>query len=137
MEEKEFFNRVKNPNYDFTSTKFINLRTPIEVICEKHGLFKILPYNLLYKQEGCKWCGIEKMAKSKSMSKQEFEIRAKKIHNDKYNYSLSNYTNNKTKIKIICKKCGNIFEQTPNNHLNGFGCKCQRKSKLISEENKE
>jgi Zn finger protein HypA/HybF involved in hydrogenase expression len=33
-----------------------------------------------------------------------------------YDYSLVDYKNNKTKVKIICKNHG-VFEQTPNNHL--------------------
>lgn len=45
----------------------------------------------------------------------------KKIHGELYNYELVNYTSNKNKVKIICKKHG-IFEQTPNNHLSGNGC---------------
>jgi rubrerythrin len=65
------------------------------------------------------------MARSKSLTKQEFIKRAKRVHNDKYDYSITEYKNNKTKVKIICKKCGNIFEQYPENHLNGYGCsKC-------------
>lgn len=134
MTREEFFNRVKgeNPNYDFTQTIFMNINTPIEVICQIHGLFKVLPSNMLYKHEGCKFCGLEKMAKSKSLTKQEFIKRANKIHHNKYDYTLTNYKNNKTKITIICTQCGTIFEQLPCNHLNGFGCpKCK---KLIEGE---
>lgn len=133
--KQEFFNRVKNQNYDFSNSNFINLKTPIEVVCSKHGLFSILPYNMLYKNEGCKFCGLEKMAKSKSLTKQEFINRAKKIHKDKYNYSLVDYKNNKINIKIICKKCGNIFLQLPQNHLKGCGCpSCCKKEDLSLQE---
>ena len=121
----EFFSKVRNPNYNFSNTVFINMQTPIEVECKEHGLFSILPTNMLYKGEGCKFCGIEKMAKSKSFTKQEFINKAKKTHGDKYDYSLVDYKNNKTKIAIICKRCGNVFWQLPLNHLKGFGCpKC-------------
>lgn len=51
-----------------------------------------------------------------------FIEKAKSIHNNKYEYSLVEYKNNKSKIKIICKKHG-IFEQRPDNHLRGKGCK--------------
>jgi hypothetical protein len=37
-------------------------------------------------------------------------------HKNKYDYSLVNYVNSKTKIKIICRTCSNIFEQLPYNH---------------------
>jgi len=45
----------------------------------------------------------------------------KQRHNNTYDYSLVDYKNNKTKVKIICHK-HRMFEQIPNNHLNGSGC---------------
>ena len=50
-----------------------------------------------------------------------FSVLANKIHNNRYDYSLINYTKNKKNIKIICKHHG-VFEQRPNVHLNGGGC---------------
>lgn len=50
-----------------------------------------------------------------------FITRAKKIHGSKFDYSLIEYMSSKTKIIIICKLHGS-FEQTPNNHLTGYGC---------------
>lgn len=52
---------------------------------------------------------------------EQFIEQAEQIHGDKYDYSLVNYINNHTKIKIICKKHG-IFEQSPDHHLLGNGC---------------
>ena len=47
-----------------------------------------------------------------------------KIHGNKYDYSLVEYVNNTTKVKIICPIHG-IFEQTPKSHLDGNNCyKC-------------
>jgi hypothetical protein len=53
---------------------------------------------------------------------QVFITKAKAIHGDLYNYSLVDYINSKTKVKIICSKHG-VFEQTPSDHLGGHGCK--------------
>ena len=62
-----------------------------------------------------------------------FIEKAKEIHGDKYDYSLVEYKNNKTKIKIICKEHG-IFEQSPYLHLKGSGCpKCYYKK--LSNQN--
>ena len=58
----------------------------------------------------------------KSLTTEEFIERAKKIHGNRYDYSKVNYINAKTKVTIICKKHGE-FEQQPNSHLNGRGCK--------------
>lgn len=56
---------------------------------------------------------------------QEFIRRAINIHGDKYDYSKVDYVNNRTKVQIICNKCGNTFKQPPKNHLQGQGCpKC-------------
>lgn len=56
----------------------------------------------------------------------EFIAKAKAIHGDRYDYSLVDYKRSRIKVKIICKEHG-VFEQTPNNHLNGKGCeKCVR-----------
>lgn len=46
-----------------------------------------------------------------------FIERSVKVHGDKYDYSLVNYINNETKIKIICHVHG-IFEQEPRKHIN-------------------
>jgi very-short-patch-repair endonuclease len=54
----------------------------------------------------------------------KFIERAKLIHDNKYDYSCSDYINNRSKTKIICLEHG-IFEQKAENHLNGYGCpKC-------------
>ena len=42
-------------------------------------------------------------------------------HGKKYDYSLVNYINAKTKVKIICPIHGE-FSQQPNNHVFGQGC---------------
>ena len=56
------------------------------------------------------------------ITKDEFINKSKKIHNNKYDYSLVNYINKKHIVKIICPKHGE-FSQTPHHHLNrGQGC---------------
>jgi len=58
---------------------------------------------------------------NKPLTQDEFLKRCKKIHGDKYDYSLVDYKKSHIKIKIICKKHG-IFEQLPYQHTNGHGC---------------
>jgi len=61
---------------------------------------------------------------SGKLSIESFIKMAKIVHKDKYDYSLSRYVNNKTKIKIICKEHGEFMQQ-PSVHLKGQGCfKC-------------
>ena len=58
----------------------------------------------------------------RKLTTEQFIEKTKSIHGDRYDYSLVEYKNNKTKIKIICSKHG-VFKQIPSNHLNGNGCK--------------
>ena len=51
-----------------------------------------------------------------------FIERARKVHGDTYDYSQVVYKNSETKVKLICKIHGE-FEQTPNKHLCGRGCR--------------
>ena len=72
----------------------------------------------------------------KKLTTEDFIKRSKKVHGDKYDYSLVNYISSKIKIKIkiICKKHGE-FKQIPDDHLNGSGCaKCSKNYKYTTEE---
>ena len=55
------------------------------------------------------------------LTQEEVIVQFKETHGDKYDYSLMNYINTNTKVKIICKKHG-IFEQCPLNHKKGARC---------------
>jgi len=61
-----------------------------------------------------------------------FIKKAKEIHGDIYDYTLSQYKHKSIKVKIICNIHG-IFEQTPDHHL--MGCNCQKCSSLIKKSN--
>ena len=52
----------------------------------------------------------------------EFIRRAKQAHGNTYDYSKSNYVNQRTKIIISCKIHGD-FKQNPYHHMSGRGCK--------------
>ena len=50
------------------------------------------------------------------MSTEEFIAKCRQVHKNRYDYSLVEYVNGKTLVKIICRVHG-VFEQTPSNHL--------------------
>jgi len=61
---------------------------------------------------------------SRGKTIQQFIEEAWCVHGDRYNYSLVEYKNNKTKVKIICPEHG-TFEQIAKDHIFGKGCqKC-------------
>lgn len=121
---EEFIERAKkiyNDKYDYSKTKYISYHDKVNIFCKKHQEeFSITPADFL-SGHGCKKCGYETNTSKRTSNTKEFINKAKKIHNNKYNYSLVNYANSQTKIKIICPEHGE-FEQTPNSHLKGRGC---------------
>jgi hypothetical protein len=52
---------------------------------------------------------------------EEFIPKAKRVHGNKYDYSILNYTNANNKVRIICPIHG-VFEQIAFDHLDGHGC---------------
>ena len=125
----EFVSKSKNihgDKYDYSLVDYKNNKTKVKIICPTHGIFEQRPTNHLYGQS-CPTC-------SNSLTTEDFVNNSKNIHGDKYDYSLVQYKDYKTKVKIICPKHG-IFEQTPNNHLKGKVCyKCVCTYKKTTEE---
>jgi len=116
-------NKYKD-KYDYSLVEYKNNRTNVKIICKKHNfIYEVKPINHLNNSE-CPLCNTKQ-----NMNNDIFILKSKKIHNNKYDYDLVDYKNNKTKIKIICLKHG-IFEQRPNDHLNGQGCPECKKIKL-------
>lgn len=112
---------VHGNKYNYSLSKYINNYTKIEIICPIHGLFSQIPINHINKKRDCYKCGILKIKNKTKKNTNSFLLDAEKIHNKKYNYSLTEYDGAHKKLKIICKKHG-IFMQTPDNHLHGKGC---------------
>lgn len=117
----EYARQVHGDKYIYKKVRYINGKTPVLIICKKHGEFSQRPKDHLC-GIGCKEC---RKDQKKSTKTQEFIEKAKIIHNNKYKYTNTIYVNNKTLVKIICPIHGEL-EQRPNDHLRGRGCrKCQ------------
>lgn len=137
----EFIEKAKNVHgdkYDYSNVRYVNKRTKVKIVCIEHGMFEQTPDIHLNQESGCFKCGLNLISKKNRLGNDRFIKKSKKIHGDKYNYSLVEYINAKNKIKIKCRKHG-IFNQSPNDHLNGCGCpKCnesngERKIRLFLE----
>ena len=108
--------KIHNNKYDYSLVEYKNNHTLVKIICKEHGAFEQVPSSHL-QNHGCPECS----GNNHKKTTEEFILEAKKIHNNKYDYSMVNYINSKTKIKIICKEHG-VFEQVSSNHLQGQGC---------------
>jgi len=109
--------------YDYSKLEYKNSQTKIIIICKEHGEFEQSPPQHL-SNHGCNKCAIENNAKKQTSNNEEFIRKAKKLYDDKYNYSKVNYVNCRTNVIILCNIHGE-FEQRPNDHLSGYSCyKC-------------
>ena len=112
--------KLKHNKYDYSLVKYIDAKTKVKIICTIHGEFTQTPNSHL-NGSGCYSCGLESRINKLSSNTKEFIYKSNKIHKNKYDYSLSKYKNNYTKIKIICPIHGE-FNQTPSDHINKQGC---------------
>jgi hypothetical protein len=122
--------------FNYAETKYTNYNTKITIICNTcKNKFQTNPSTHLKGNGGCRVCYANNLSKNMTKTQTQFVEEAKKIHEDKYDYSLVDYIDSQTNIDIICKIHGK-FKQTPNNHLRGKGCK-KCATKKISENQKK
>ncbi|SKA48126.1 hypothetical protein [Photobacterium toruni] len=120
-------NAIHHHNYQYSNTNYTNALQKIDIICLIHGPFTQRADAHL-RGDGCPKCA----KKNQKKTVKQFIVDAKKIHGKRYNYSLFEYHNMRTKGIIICSIHGPFF-QLPINHLAGSGCqKCalQRRKKI-------
>lgn len=125
---------IHGENYDYSLSEYIKYYENIIIICKKHGKFEQTPASHL-SGRGCKDCGIETLTKLFSMSTEDFIEKSKNRFGTIFDYSLTEYINKQTKVKIICSTHG-VFEQYPWSHLTCLhGCqKCSKTHRYSTEE---
>lgn len=94
---------------------------PVSIYCKIHGEFKQLPAGHL-SGDGCPKCGLESRVQKRRSTTEDFIQKAQSIHGSTYTYDKTDYLNNHTKVLITCAIHGE-FEQVPDSHLAGHGCK--------------
>jgi hypothetical protein len=126
---KRFIN-IHGNKYDYSLVNYINYKTKVKIICDKHGIFEQSP-NHHISGKGCPKCAYIIRANKKKYTTEIYIEKAGKKHNYMYDYSLVKYVHSQIKIKIICPIHG-IFEQKPNQHLSGQKCPyCQHNEQSI------
>lgn len=111
---------IHGDKYDYSKVVYNGRKEKIILICKKHGEFTTTVGSALSKTtlELCPYCSNS----SKMIDTNVFIYKARQIYGDKYDYSKTVYIDAKTKVCIICPRCGE-FWQTPDSHLNkGSGC---------------
>lgn len=104
---QDFINKSKilwgHNKYDYSLCEFSGCRSKVKIIY-KEKIYQQWPLNHLngFKCENV-W------------DREKFILESKKIFNEKYDYSLVEYINFHTPVKLIFN--GNVFEQSPDHHF--------------------
>ncbi len=109
--------KVHGNKYIYKIPEDYRMNDVISIKCRKHGIFLQRIVNHLHGKDGCPKCngGIK-------LADNIFFERSLEVHDTNYDYSKVIYKSMHSKVAIICKKCNNIFYQTPSDHLRDHGC---------------
>ena len=119
--------KIHDNKYNYSLVEYNGYMVKVKIICPIHGIFEQRPTNHI-SGRGCPKCG------NRQQTTELFILKARKIHGDKYDYSLVDYKNAITKVKIICPIHGE-FKQKPTIHLSGRICPtCNTISKQPTEK---
>jgi hypothetical protein len=122
---------IHGHKYDYSKVNYINNHTNVTIHCKKHGDFTQQPsVHIGTRASGCKICS----GKIVHTTEQFIEY-AKRIHNNKYDYSKVNYINSSTKVTIICPY-HQEFQQSPQVHIGKKKCGCKKCSSKIHAYNR-
>jgi hypothetical protein len=114
--------KIHGDKYDYSKSIYKKMNSLLIITCLLigHGDFEQTPSNHITHKQGCSLC-----ANNYKSNTIEFIEKSILVHGiDKYDYSNVHYVNRESCVEIICTTHG-TFQQTPGNHLCGYGCnKC-------------
>jgi hypothetical protein len=123
----EFLGRAAKTHgsrYIYDENSYKDFTTKMRIECSEHGWFKQKPHSHISMRTGCPKCGILQAAKSNEKGWGSVLNMFKEVHDDRYSYDESTYTDVSSKMKIKCYVHG-WFSQKPYQHYSGSGCnKC-------------
>ena len=123
----DFLLRCKDKHgdrYDYSLVdKYEGFSAKVTIICSMHGRFE-QGAGLHMSGSHCQECARASSGSHLRSSTEDFILKAKRIHGDKYTYEDSVYLGAYTEVTITCRRHG-TFRQKPFTHLQGCGCqKC-------------
>jgi len=108
--------------YDYSKVVYFRSLSTVEIVCRKHGPFMQSP-NKHLQGRGCRACGYDAVAESRSIGFEEVIARSRAKHGERYEYDESSYVRTGQRMRIKCHIHG-WFSQTPESHiLSDSGCR--------------
>lgn len=122
---------IHGNKYDYSLVIYTNNYSNVKIICPIHSIFEQTPKNHL-RGSNCPKCSSYTKT-GKNLTKKSFIKKSIDKHGSKYDYSLVNYINSRSRVKIICPIHGE-FLQIPHHHYSGRGCqKCSNNVKTLDD----
>jgi len=110
--------------YTYSNVEYTGTYEKVTITCPEHGDFEQVA------KDHINGCGCQECDGTYKIDRNEFIKRARAVHGDTYDYSPTVYRTDNTKVDIVCQYHG-TFNQTPNAHLRGQGCRrCGKVGKL-------
>lgn len=121
---------IHGAKYNYDLFVYSNATTKSIIICPIHGEF-LQSLNSHLSGHGCPKCAKDAASDLFRKPIEHWIKEAQFVHGDKYDYSKVQYKTVKDKVLIICKECGNEFQQEASAHiLQKQGCPvCARRKK--------
>lgn len=111
----EKFKITHGDNFDYSEAIYVNTKTAVKIICNKHGAFYQLPH-LHANGSGCQICAGNYRLDTETIIK-----HFREVHGNTYDYSRMKYTSAFGHVEIICPIHG-VFTQIARSHKRGSGC---------------
>lgn len=125
--------------FDYTSTAYVDMDTPVTISCPTHGKFVKPPHRHIYTNgpdrppQGCQKCAKESQIQKLSLNTTDFVNKANRVHNNYYGYEKVEYRGSFEPVEILCPSHG-YFSQAASNHLRGAGCqRCADEIRLLGD----
>lgn len=123
-------NIIHGGKYDYSESVYVNCKTKVKIFCKEHSnYFYQFPDNHTRGYSGCSKCKGNSISAANRGTVEDFIIKARRIHGEKYDYSKVEFINHHQKTKIYCNKHKEYFQQTITSHLTGNGCQKCHESK--------
>jgi hypothetical protein len=130
---KQIQNAHPDEIFDFSESVYINMHTKMKIIDRtldifgnEYGEYEIEPASFIK--------GVTSKEKLKKIIYNNFLLKSRAVHGDKYVYAYGEYVAHDVDMKMICPTHG-AFWQTPAHHYNGCGCPAC--AHIISKAEKE
>lgn len=114
--------KAHGDKYDYSEVNYKNALSKVKIICPEHGAFFQKPANHV-RGIACSKCSDLIAADKRRLSTEEFIVRARDVHGNKYDYSRAEYVTSHGKVEIICPEHGS-FWQSPATHTMGNKAGC-------------